>query len=379
MIGEIYIEGVIGSFEDETGQFQKGVELQDIIAQYKKQKLNRIINVKISSPGGSVVEGDAIHDYLESLKKDHIVNTETTGSIGSIATKIYLVGQERIISEGHDFMIHNPWIDSVTGDSNELKSITKQMEGHEKSLRSFYMAKTGLGEHAIRPLMDKEAKFEADMAIELGFATKKKEFKVLAFIKNEKTMSNNKGILARIEAMLKGQDEPQPKSMLVDLEGGSQVYVLTEDETLEGKAVVVAEGGEPTETAAPDGDHLLADGRTITVEAGIITAVSEGSEEPEEELQANEAILKAVQTLAEQMQNFQDTYAKDKEAYAKEKEEAKAKEDEEEKVLNEIRALIQTGNAPKPKHKKQPVSTGGSLRARAKIKEAEERLNGKVK
>lgn len=368
MIGEIYINGVIGSFEDETGEFQKGVEVEDIITQYNKVKLNPIINVNISSPGGLVSEGNAIYDYLLSLKTNHTVNTKTTGNIGSIATKIFLVGQKRVISEDHTFMIHNPW-GGVTGDSKALKKASKEMEGYEKELRNFYMAATDLSEAAIAPLMDKEATLSADQAIELGFATEKEKFKVLAFIKKEETMSTEeKGLWNKIKAIVKAQeqdDDEGPKNLLLELDGGSQVYVLTEDETLEGKSVVVAEGGEPTDAPAPDGDHLLADGRTITVAEGVITAVSEASTEPNEELEARITNLEeSIATIAQGMQSLQASFAK--------------KEEDDEKALAEVKNLINVGTVPKPKHKKDPASIeGASPKAKAAIAKAKARLEKK--
>lgn len=70
------------------------------------------------------------------------------------------------------------------------------------------------------------------------------------------------------------------KAMTLPLAGedAGQLFVFTDEDEIQGKEVVVAdEGGEPTEEAAPDGSHQLEDGRTVTVEGGVITNVAEAS------------------------------------------------------------------------------------------------------
>jgi ATP-dependent protease ClpP protease subunit len=71
------------------------------------------------------------------------------------------------------------------------------------------------------------------------------------------------------------------KNMALQVEGtDTKVFVYSEDGTVEGKRVVVADAqGSPTETPAPDGSHILVDeaGKKISikVEAGVVTEVSE--------------------------------------------------------------------------------------------------------
>lgn len=78
------------------------------------------------------------------------------------------------------------------------------------------------------------------------------------------------------------------KSMVLPLAGGAgELFIFSEDGEIEGKRAVIAEGGEPTEQAAPEGSHSLNDGRSITVGAdGVIQSVSES---PVDALAAMEA------------------------------------------------------------------------------------------
>lgn len=344
MIGDIYINGSIGSYEDAQGNLVRGVELVDVIQQYNSVKHNSIILVHVKSPGGLVETGNDIYNYLESLKKDHTVNTTSDGDIGSIATKIFLVGQDRVIGSGDQFFIHNPWTEAGAGDSNHLDAVSEYLKKEESNLRKFYLEKTGVTEEGLKPLMDAETSLTSEQAVNLGFATRQKQaIQALALIKNQNTMSksNLEKIADTLLRKIKGeaQEKPEAKSLLVDLEGGVQVFVFTEDDVLEGKNVVVAEEGEPTEIPAPDGPHTLADGRTITVEAGIITAVAEAGEDVSEET-LSEKILQLIEAQNQKIESI--------EASIKSKE-----DDDEPKALEfqaEIKALkelITVGKAPK--------------------------------
>jgi hypothetical protein len=66
------------------------------------------------------------------------------------------------------------------------------------------------------------------------------------------------------------------------LEDGSSIFIESEDGELEGKNAFVADAeGNPTEEAAPNGTHLLRDGRSITIEEGVVTSVQEATDEVE--------------------------------------------------------------------------------------------------
>jgi hypothetical protein len=66
--------------------------------------------------------------------------------------------------------------------------------------------------------------------------------------------------------------------MVVKLDDDREVFVFTEDGDLMGKRVVTVENGEPTETAAPNGEHATEDGRVIVVADGVITEVKEAAD-----------------------------------------------------------------------------------------------------
>ena len=66
----------------------------------------------------------------------------------------------------------------------------------------------------------------------------------------------------------------------LSLADGTTIFVESEDGELEGKnAFTVDEEGNPTEEAVANGVHELQDGRSITVEDGVVMSVQESEEE----------------------------------------------------------------------------------------------------
>jgi ATP-dependent protease ClpP protease subunit len=276
----IYIHGNIGSYIDPSGKEVKGVELLDVIQQVKANSGASSYLFHIKSPGGLVDTGDQIYDYMVSLKGSAKVDTVTDGDVGSIATKLFLAGDERMISEGHEFFIHNPWTQPQPGDSVKLNIELAALKQTESKLRGFYMEKTGITEQGLSGLMDNETAMTADQAVTLGFATKKvaaSKVKTFALIKNQNTMPETFGakIGALVDAMLGNKPVVQANILALDLEleGGKKISTNAADEaSLVGSdAMVTAEDG--TAQPAPDGEHKLADGRIVVVTGGKVAEV----------------------------------------------------------------------------------------------------------
>lgn len=267
-MGDIFIIGQIGSGQDEqTGAFIKGVELVDVIAQFRAiPESQKDISVVIDSPGGYVDTGDSIYNYLESKKAEgYKITTIQRGIVGSIATKIFLAGDQRIVNDSQEFFIHNPLVQNVSGDAIVMQSIANQLEASKQRLMQFYIDKTGNNQAAIEPLMNDETSLSADQAVALGFATKKvstqKEYATIK--KNMDFKKDFEDFKAAVKAMLPMQPEQKPKAMELKLADGSMVTSDAADASaLVGSA-----------TNAPDGTHQLEDGSSIVVAGGKITEV----------------------------------------------------------------------------------------------------------
>lgn len=126
------------------------------------------INVYISSYGGEVAEGLCIYNALKRHKAK--VRTYCTGFACSIASVIFMAGDERIMSDSSLLMIHNAWT-FAEGNAEELRKQADDLEKITQASVIAYKAHSNLSEEEIKALMDAETWILPEEAIEYGFAT----------------------------------------------------------------------------------------------------------------------------------------------------------------------------------------------------------------
>jgi len=323
VIAKVNIHGLIGPSEvDSDGKLIPGVQLIDVIDQLEANKEAEVIEVSIVSPGGLVTAGDAIYNYLISLKKKgkHIVTIQD-GLVGSIATKIFLAGDKRIVDDRFEFFIHNPAIADPKGvfDHDALRDLADSTEEVEKDLIKFYSQFTTITTDGLDALMKEETGLTADRALKYGFATEKKGIPVYNLFKK---MSKEKSVLDQIKALLMGdtkakavpvkaakKPENEIKSMVLELaDDAGKIWVESEDAAaLDGVAAfLLDETGAPSTEAVPDDTYKLNDGREIVVKDGkIVMPATTEATTPEamkkEEVEAfvNDAVAKALKASEE--------------------------------------------------------------------------------
>lgn len=302
MIAKINIHGQIGpSSVDEQGLFHKGVQLLDVIEQVPPNATE--FEVSINSPGGYVDIGDAIFNYLNSLKKKGKVTTIQDGLVGSIATKIFLAGDERLVDDRFQFWIHNPFKENVSGDSDELMAMAKGLEATETELRQFYMGFTKIDESGLDALMKVETGLTADQCIKFGFATGKKSVPVLNIIKP--TMKDEKSFMDHVKAFFTEKPKgvqpkaqipagAEPKSLVVNLADGAGSFWVEGEGVAEGVAAfLLDEAGQPTAQSLADGDYVLEDGSSVSVMGGKVAKVTAKAALPEDPKEEEEMIPKS--------------------------------------------------------------------------------------
>ena len=118
-----------------------------------------------------------------------------------------------------------------------------------------------------------------------------KGFKILQFLRA------NKAEVEKLGVKLSGIDEPIKMSIEGKLEDGT-VVASTADAFVEGAPIFVVDA-EGNTTPAPDGEHKLEDGTTITVEGGMITTVVTAA--PAEEEMSAEDIEKNLNALVQKL------------------------------------------------------------------------------
>ena len=127
------------------------------------------IDVYINSYGGEVAEGLAIYNALKRHKAK--VRTYCDGFACSIASVIFMAGDERIMNEASLLMIHNAWT-WVAGNAAELRKQADDLEKITQASVESYKAHSKLSEDEIKALMDEETWILPSEALEYGFATK---------------------------------------------------------------------------------------------------------------------------------------------------------------------------------------------------------------
>ena len=127
-----------------------------------------VINVCINSYGGEVAEGLAIYNALKRHKAT--IKTYCDGFACSIASVIFMAGDERIMGESSLLMIHNAWT-WTQGNAEELRKQADDLEKITQASVNAYKAHSTLTEEEIKALLDNETWILPEEAIEWGFAT----------------------------------------------------------------------------------------------------------------------------------------------------------------------------------------------------------------
>ena len=126
------------------------------------------ITVRINSYGGEVAEGIAIYNAL----KNHSARVKTVcdGFACSIASVIFMAGDERVMNEASLLMIHNAWM-RTAGNSAELRKDADDLDTITDVSKGIYLAATDLEEAELDEWMDAETFISSQVALERGFAT----------------------------------------------------------------------------------------------------------------------------------------------------------------------------------------------------------------
>ena len=148
--------------------FETDVSASNLSKQLGELKDVSKINVFINSYGGEVAEGLAIYNALK--RHEAKVVTYCDGFAASIASVIFMAGDERVMNEASLLMIHNAWT-YAEGNAEELRKQADDLEKITQASIEVYKAHSLLSEDEIKELMDKESWISPAEAIEYGFAT----------------------------------------------------------------------------------------------------------------------------------------------------------------------------------------------------------------
>ncbi len=126
------------------------------------------INVYINSYGGEVAEGLAIYNALKRHKAK--IKTYCDGFAASIASVIFMAGDERIMSNASLLFIHNAWT-YTGGNANELRKTADDLETMTQASINAYMDHVNITEEELKEMLDAETWITPQDALTMGFAT----------------------------------------------------------------------------------------------------------------------------------------------------------------------------------------------------------------
>lgn len=126
------------------------------------------INVYLNSYGGEVAEGIAIYNSLKRHKA--AVKTVCDGMACSIASVIFMAGDERIMNNASLLMIHNAWT-YTSGNADQLRKEADDLDKISNLSVKAYMEHTNISEEELKALLDAETFLSPEEALEYGFAT----------------------------------------------------------------------------------------------------------------------------------------------------------------------------------------------------------------
>lgn len=130
------------------------------------------ITLYINSPGGEVVSGLAVYDYISIMKTP--VNTVCTGTAASMGAILFLAGKKRSMLPHIRLMIHDPSFGGgnfAGKKSHEIQRNLDKLNESRETLARIIAEKTGKTLEDIYAVTSDDTYYNAEEAIEFGLAT----------------------------------------------------------------------------------------------------------------------------------------------------------------------------------------------------------------
>lgn len=154
---EVLIFDYIGFFGVEAEAFVREVGALDVDE----------ITVRINSPGGSVFDGWAIYNALQSHPAK--VTTIVEGLAASAASFIAQAGDRRIMRKASQMMIHNAW-GVCQGPASDMREMADRLERLSATIAGIYASRSGGPQAPWIEAMNDETWFSPDEAVTAGLA-----------------------------------------------------------------------------------------------------------------------------------------------------------------------------------------------------------------
>ena len=131
---------------------------------------NEPITLMVSSPGGHLESGDAIHDVINFI--DTPVNIVGSGWVGSAATPIYLSApkERRFCTPQTRFLIHQP-SGGMRGQASDIAIQAKEIIKARERIAKVISEQTGQPLDRVRADIDRDYWMSSEEAVEYGLVS----------------------------------------------------------------------------------------------------------------------------------------------------------------------------------------------------------------
>lgn len=130
------------------------------------------VTIYINSPGGEVVSGLAVYDYIQLMKAP--VRTVCIGTAASMGAILFLAGKKREMLKHTRLMIHDPAYGGgdMTGKKpHELQMYVDKLKQSQEIIAKIIAEKTGKVLDEVYEKTREDSYFNAEEAIAYGLAT----------------------------------------------------------------------------------------------------------------------------------------------------------------------------------------------------------------
>lgn len=159
-VDEIYILDAIDEYSFNAEDFRESLSMCQ----------GDVLNIHISSPGGSVFLGNTMANMIQDFKRrtNKKVVAIINGLCASIATQIALSADEVVMYKNSLFMIHLASC-GMYGNKLEMLEQIELLDKIDKLLARTYADKTGMPIEKCIELMENETWLDAEECLEMGF------------------------------------------------------------------------------------------------------------------------------------------------------------------------------------------------------------------
>lgn len=160
---ELHIFGDVTSWpwlESDVSAIMLSNKLKEVTASH--------IDVWINSMGGEVAEGLAIYNALRNHSAS--VTTHCEGFACSIASVIFMAGDERVMEPASLLMVHHPWT-MAAGNAEDMRKTADDLDSIEQAIKAAYRRGVILEDNELDYLLDAETWIGPEDATAWGFAT----------------------------------------------------------------------------------------------------------------------------------------------------------------------------------------------------------------